>query len=55
MIDNAELKAKLTKELKKLKLTEEQENLMVNELNYLSNLLIDIYMTKEEGGDKTND
>lgn len=50
MIDNATLKAKLKKELKKLKLTSEQEDILVKELNYLSNLLIDIYIDKTKGG-----
>lgn len=44
MIDNDILKAKITKELKKLKLTDAQEDVVVKELNYLSNLLIDIYI-----------
>lgn len=46
MIDNEILKTKLKKELKKLKLTDEQEDIIVKELNYLSNLMIDIYLDK---------
>lgn len=46
MIDNETLKVKLKKELKKLKLTTEQEDTLVKELNYLANLLIDIYVSK---------
>lgn len=51
MVDNEILKAKLKKELKSLKLTNEQEDIVVKELNYLSNLLIDIYIkqTIKEG------
>ena len=50
MIDNELLKTKLKKELKELNLNEEQEEVMVKELNYLSNLLIDVYIkeTKHE-------
>jgi hypothetical protein len=51
MVDNETLKAKLKKELKKMKLSEEKEELMVKELNYLSNLLVDIYINKTKGGD----
>jgi len=46
MIDNEILKAKIAQELKILKLTEEQEDVVVKELNYLSNLLIEIYIEK---------
>ncbi len=52
MIDNDILKAKLAKELKKLKLTEQQEDVVVKEINYLANLLIDIYISKTKGGEK---
>lgn len=44
MIDNEILKAKIAKELRKLKLSNEQEDVVVKELNYLANLLIDIYI-----------
>lgn len=50
MIDNDTLKSRLKKELKVLNLTEQEEELMVKELNYLSNLLIDIYLIKTKGG-----
>ena len=51
MIDNEILKAKIKKELKQLRLDKEQEEIVVKELNYLSNLLIDIYIkqTMKEG------
>lgn len=49
MIDNDTLRNKLKKELKILNLTEQDEELMVKELNYLSNLLIDIYLIKTKG------
>jgi len=51
MVDNEVLKAKLKTELRRLNLTVEEEDLMVRELNYLSNLLIDIYI-KETQYDK---
>lgn len=51
MLDNETLKAKLKIELKKLKLSEEKEDLLVRELNYLSNLLIDVYI-KQTQNDK---
>lgn len=50
MVDKAILKAKLKKELKALKLSPEQKDQMVSELNYLSNLLIDIYLKKTKNG-----
>lgn len=52
MIDNEILKAKIKKELKQLRLNKEQEQITVNELNYLANLLIDIYISKTKGGEK---
>lgn len=55
MIDNEILKAKVAKELKKLKYTKEQEDVVVKELNYLANLLIDIYLLKTKGGGKLNE
>jgi mRNA-degrading endonuclease RelE of RelBE toxin-antitoxin system len=51
MIDNEVLKAKIAKDLKKLKLSKEQEEIIVKELNYLANLLIDIYLNKTKGGE----
>ena len=54
MIDNEILKKKVAKELKKLKLTEQQEDIVVKELNYLANLLIDIYIDKTKGGEQQN-
>lgn len=50
MIENAILKAKLKKELNHLKLAPEQEDAMVNELNSLSNLLLDIYIMETQNG-----
>lgn len=46
MLDNAILKKKIQKELKKLKLDQKQEDGMVRELNYLSDLLIEVYLRK---------
>lgn len=46
MIDNDILKEKIGRELKQLNLTPEQEDTVVKELNYLANLLIDIYISK---------
>jgi len=48
MLDNEILKAKLKKELKVLSLSPEEENKIVGELNYLSNLLIDIYIKETQ-------
>lgn len=50
MIENEILKAKLKKQLRKLRLSEEQEDIVVKELNYLSNLLIDIYIKETQNG-----
>ena len=46
MVDNEILKTRLKKQLRELKLSNEQEEVVVKELNYLSNLLIDIYIIK---------
>jgi hypothetical protein len=51
MLDNKTLKAKLKKELKSINLKERDEEILVGELNYLSNLLIDIYI-RETKNDK---
>lgn len=50
MIDNQTLKTKLKKELNQLSISEEQQELMVKELNYLSNLLIDVYLEETKNG-----
>ena len=50
MIDNDTLKIKLKNELKELNLTEEQQDTMIKELNYLSNLLIDVYLKETKNG-----
>ena len=50
MIDNEILKAKLKKQLRKLRLSKEQEDIVVKELNYLSNLLIDVYIKETQNG-----
>ncbi|MBI4037788.1 hypothetical protein HY382_01950 [Candidatus Curtissbacteria bacterium] len=55
MIENEELKAKLKKELKALKLNPEHEDQMVKEINYLSNLLIDIYIKKTKGNQNNHE
>ncbi len=52
MIDNEILKAKIKKDLRILKLTPEQEDITVRELNYLANLLIDIYIKKTKWMEK---
>lgn len=54
MIDNEVLREKIAKELKELKLTKEQEDIVVKELNYLSNLLIDIYIKETKETKKTD-
>jgi len=54
VIDNEILKAKLKKQLRKLKLSDEQEDIVVKELNYLSNLLIDIYIKETQNGKAIN-
>ena len=52
MIDNEVLKAKLKKELKSLNLTNEREDLLVKEINYLSNLLIEIYIKETQNDNR---
>jgi len=55
MLDNQILKAKLKKELSKLKLSNQDENILVGELNYLSNLLIDVYIKETKDGKRKTD
>lgn len=50
MIENEILKAKLKKDLKPLKLTDEEEAVVVKELNYLSDLLIEVYIKETKNG-----
>jgi hypothetical protein len=50
VIDNQNLKKKLNKEIKQLNLDPEQEALLLNELNYLSDLLIDVYIKETKNG-----
>lgn len=50
MIDKQILKTKLRKELKELNISEDQEDILVNELNYLSDLLIDVYIKETKNG-----
>lgn len=50
MIDNEILKTKLRKQLRILKLSQTQEDIVVKELNYLSNLLIDVYIKETKDG-----
>lgn len=47
MIDNSTLKFKLENQLAKLKLSEEEKEKLIAELNFLSNLLIDVYLAKK--------
>jgi len=50
MVDNDTLKKKLADELKRLKLSDRQQEIMVRELNYLANLLIDVYVKGVKNG-----
>ena len=50
MLDNKILKEKIREELKSLKLNESQKDVIVKELNYLSDLLIDVYLLKSKNG-----
>jgi len=52
MLDNQILKAKLKNELRELKLSSQDEDILVKELNYLSNLLIDIYIKETKDGQR---
>jgi len=47
MVENCELRERLIKYLNKLNLTEEEKDMLVAELNYLSNSLIEICLQKE--------
>lgn len=44
MLSNEELKEKLKNKLKELSLESEQEERLVRELNYFSQLIIDVYL-----------
>lgn len=46
MLDNETLRKKIKRELKLLKLNETQEDRIIKELNYLSNLLVEVYIKK---------
>jgi len=52
MIDNEVLRKKLQTKLKKLKLSEGEKNSMVKELNYLSDLLVEVYIQKTQNGNR---
>lgn len=47
MVDSKKLREKLQKHLNQLNLTEEEKDMLVAELNYLSNSLIEICLQKE--------
>lgn len=46
MIENEILKTKLKDKINKLNINEKAKNALIEELNYLSNLLIDIYLER---------
>ena len=48
MLDNKVLKEKIKRELESLKLSDSQKDVIVKELNYLSDLLIDVYLLKSK-------
>jgi len=50
MLDNEVLKTKLKNKLDKLSLNNEQKDKLVAELNFLSNLLIDAYLERQNYG-----
>lgn len=50
MVDNEVLKIKLKNKLDKLNLSVEHKERLINELNRLSELLIDIYLTQNKYG-----
>lgn len=47
MIENNILRKKLNKKLNKLKISENKKDKLTSELNYLSNLFIDLYLEKQ--------
>lgn len=47
MVENKVLKARLAPLLKRLMLSEEEQEKIVKEINYLSDLLIDNYLAKK--------
>lgn len=46
MVDNNKLKARLAPKLKGLHLTEEQQDQLIKEMNYISDLVIDSYLSR---------
>ncbi|HNV97465.1 MAG TPA: hypothetical protein PKL13_04160 [bacterium] len=54
MLDNEILKFKLKNRLNKLKLTDEQKNQLIAEINLLSNVLIDTYLENKNYGTNNN-
>ena len=55
MVSDDTLKQKLKIQLKNFHLNEDDENTLVREINYFSNLIIDIYLSKKNDNRKTND
>lgn len=47
MIDNSVLKSKFEKQLLKLDLNDEQKEKLVAEINFFSNILIDIFQSRK--------
>ena len=50
MVDNSVLEVKLARDLKSLNLSEDQQRQVVKEINFLADLLIDLYQSKKQGG-----
>lgn len=48
MLDNEVLRKKIHRELKRLDLDESKEAIMIKELNYLSSLLIEVYVKETQ-------
>lgn len=46
MVDNKTLKTRVAPKLKRLGLTEEQQDQLIKELNYISDLVIDSYLSR---------
>ena len=52
MLNNEALKARIKKQLNSLNLDSEKEDKLVRELNYVSGLVIELYLIEKENGQR---
>ena len=52
MLNNEALKARIKKQLNSLNLDSEKEDKLVRELNYVSSIIVDLYLTEKGNGQR---